>query len=330
MTTSNYSRWLVTGANGFVGNALLERLAIISSGQNTRFNISRPVAASRRPPAIQFSDVQYVTLGDLSTNFLDSSFESCLNNIDVVVHAAARVHVASTSSSASFPSFCRVNVDATLNLARKAAKSGVRRFIFISSIGVHGQSTSPGQFFDAESPFRPYNDYTLSKFHAEQGLRLLSQETGLEVVFIRPPLIYGPNAPGNFRSLVSVIKKGLPLPLGQVDNSRSFIFLGNLIDFIVSCGIHPKAANQAFLISDDSDLSICSFISHLSDAMSRPSPLFGVSPNLLNVFFRLIGRHDLYSKLCCNLQLNIGKSKHLLGWSPPYGVVEGLKLSIPV
>jgi nucleoside-diphosphate-sugar epimerase len=221
--------------------------------------------------------------------------------------------------------FRAVNVQTTLNLARQAAAAGVKRFVFISSIGVNGCQTATGKPFAEAGQSKPYNFYALSKWEAEEGLSRIASETEMEVVIIRPPLVYGLNAPGNFGSLMRAVRRGWPLPLGAVHNQRSLVALDNLVDFIITCITHPQAANQTFLVSDGQDLSTTELVRGMAHAAGLPARLLPVPVWALQAGGALLGKGDAVQRLCGNLQVDISKARRLLGWVPPVSVEEGLR-----
>lgn len=224
--------------------------------------------------------------------------------------------------------FRDVNTDLTLALARSAAAAGVKRFVFVSSIGVNGL-TSGQEPFTPEGAANPQTPYAISKYEAEQGLHAISQETGLEIVVVRPPLVYGADAPGNFEALVSVLRRGWPLPLGAVTtNRRSYVALPNLVDLLLTVCDHPAAANQVFLVSDGEDLSTADLLLRLAAAMGRPARLWPVPPALLRLGAIMWGRQDLAQRLLADLRVDITKTKRLLGWAPLVSVEEGLGLAV--
>jgi nucleoside-diphosphate-sugar epimerase len=226
--------------------------------------------------------------------------------------------------------FRAVNVDGTLNLARQAAALGVKRFVFISSVKVNGESTPPGrEFTEADAP-NPQDAYGQSKHEAEQGLRQLSADTGMEVVIIRPPLVYGPGVKANFAALMRAVQRGWPLPLGAVHNQRSLVALSNLVDFIVTCITHPQAANQTFLVSDGQDLSTTELVRGLAQAAGVPACLLPVPVWALQAGATLLGKGDAVQRLCGNLQVDMSKARSLLGWVPPVSVEEGLRRAMAV
>lgn len=305
---------LLTGSSGFVGQALLARLA------------SQPaldlVAVSRRPVFGLPASVAHTQVADIAAN---TAWQPVLQGVQVVIHAAARVHVMNDKVADPLAEFRKVNVDGTLNLARQAVIAGVKRFIFISSIKVNGESTAPGKPYSAESQPAPVDPYGISKLEAELALRALAAETGLEVVIIRPPLVYGPGVKANFRSMMRWLSKGIPLPLGAIHNRRSLVALDNLVDLIATCTEHPAAANQTFLVSDGEDLSTSQLLRRMGGALGRPARLLPIPAWLLETGARLVGKRALAQRLCGSLQVDIGKTRELLNWSPPLGVDEALR-----
>lgn len=301
------SKVLVTGANGFLGSSLCTTL------QQTDYEVIEVVR--RSPKKNQFS------IGELS-GFTGPI--SALHGCDVVVHCAARVHVLREESLNPLDAFSVVNVHGTLNLAHQAVDAGVRRFVYVSSVGVNGAETFSSAFREVDIP-APHSPYALSKYEAEISLRELASKTGLDFVIIRPPLIYGPSAPGNFGSLIQWLSCGVPLPLGAIDNRRSYVSLDNLIDLILTCIRHPAAANQTFLVSDGEDLSTTDLLRRMGQALGRPARLLPVSTALLKFGAAMVGKPELAQRLCGNLQIDVSKARQLLGWTPPLSVDEGLK-----
>jgi nucleoside-diphosphate-sugar epimerase len=294
---------LVTGASGFVGGALCRQLGTLGT-----FNVRAP---SRR-------DAELAATTD---------WAPVLAGVDTVVHAAARVHVMQENGNDSQAEFRRVNVDGTLVLARQAAAAGVRRFIFISSIKVNGELSQPGQPLRADDTPAPQDAYGVSKHEAEQGLQLLAAATGMEVVVIRPVLVYGPGVKANFLSMLRWVQRGVPLPLGALPNRRSLVFVGNLVDLVVTCLDHPQAANQVFLASDGQDVTLSQLLRAIGQALGRPARLLPMPPVLLHMAARVLGRSDLAQRLLGSLQVDIGKNHQLLGWTPPFTLEQGLNLT---
>lgn len=306
---------LVTGASGFVGGALIQRLAIANPQEGI-------VAATRRQLENLPVDVNQVQVGDLLPS---TDWRIALQGVNVVVHCAARVHVMNEKSVDPLVEFRGVNVEGTLRLAQQAAEAGVRRFIFISSIKVNGESTELGcPFTPADAP-APQDPYGISKMEAEQGLRELSVRTGMEVVIIRPPLVYGRGVKANFAAMMQWLKRGVPLPLGGITlNRRSLIFVENLVDLIHICIDHPKAANQTFLISDDEDVSTTTLLRKMAKALGCSARLVNIPPTVIKLSARLIGKPGIADRLCGSLQVDITKTKEFLGWKPKFSLDEGL------
>jgi nucleoside-diphosphate-sugar epimerase len=224
--------------------------------------------------------------------------------------------------------FRAVNVEGTLNLARQAAADGVKRFVFVSSVKVNGEFTPLGHAFtEVDVPY-PQDAYGVSKMEAEQGLRQIAADTGIEVVIIRPPLVYGPGVKANFAALMRAVQSGWPLPLGAVRNQRSLVALDNLVDFIVTCITHPQAANQTFLVSDGRDLSTTELVSGMAQAAGVPPRLLPVPVWALQAGAVLLGKGAAVQRLCGNLQVDISKAGNLLGWVPPVSVQVGLMQAV--
>jgi UDP-glucose 4-epimerase len=305
-------RILVTGANGFVGHALCK--ALHQSSHQVRTAIRSANKHQESPDQVLVGDIIATT-----------QWEQALQDINVVIHLAARVHVMNDQAVDPLSEFRKVNVDGTLNLARQAAMAGVKRFIFISSIKVNGESTAANHPFSADDIPAPVDAYGISKREAEDALRLLAEETGLEVVIIRPPLVYGPGVKANFLTMMRWLHKGLPLPLGSIDNKRSLVALDNLVDLLVACVDHPAAANQTFLVSDDEDLSTSDLLRRMAKVLGKTAWLLPFPGWLLTPIAGLIGKKAVAQRLCYSLQVDITKTRHLLNWTPPINVDEGLR-----
>eukprot|EP01034_Spumella_vulgaris_P024920 gene24920-31314_t len=261
-------------------------------------------------------------MGDLQP---DTDWSDALDGVSLVVHSAARVHIMQDRSVDPLAAFRLVNVAGTLNLARQAAASGVKRFVFVSSVKVNGESTAIGQAFSENDMTSPQDAYGQSKHEAEQGLRQVGAETGMELVIIRPPLVYGSGVKANFAALMRAVQRGWFLPLGAINNQRSLVALDNLVDLIVNCLHHPKAANQTFLVSDGQDLSTTELVRGIAQAAMVSPRLLPVPVNVLRALASLVGKDDAVERLCGNLQVDIAKARDLLGWVPPVTVQEGLK-----
>ncbi len=301
---------LITGATGFVGRAL--------SSETTSRGYS-VLQAVRKIPL----EIGQIFIADINGGI---DWTEALDKVDSVVHLAARVHVMSDKSADPSAEFRRVNVEGTVNLARQAAAAGVRRFVYLSSIKVNGEFTEVGLPFTADDDPAPEDPYGVSKQKAEQALRQIAAETGLEVVIIRPPLVYGPGVKANFASMMRWLASGTPLPLaGVTANRRSLVALDNLVDLIVTCLHHPAAANQTFLVSDGEDLSTAELLKRMGAALGQPARLFSVPLTLLKLGTTVLNKPGIYQRLCSSLQLDISKTRQLLGWAPPISVDEGLR-----
>ena len=281
-------------------------------------------AAVRREPANLPADVAIVQIDDLG---VDTDWSGALENIQVVVHTAARVHLMKDSSQDPLDEYRKINVEGTLNLARQAASANVQRFILISTIKVNGEATLPGELFTADDPPHPTDAYGISKWETEVGLHQLAADSDMEYVSIRPPLVYGPGVKSNFLSMMSWINRGIPLPLGAIHNKRSLVALDNLIDMIITCIEHPAAANQTFLAGDGEDVSTTELLRRLGTALGKPARLIPFPVGLLTLIVSLLGKKDVIQRLSGSLQVDISKARELLGWEPPVTVEEGLRLA---
>lgn len=312
--TRSATHIVVTGATGFVGGAVLERLSALAN-----FEL---IAAVRKPVSALSGRATSVHVAGLEA---DTDWREALQATNVVIHCAARVHVMDDQSSDPLVEFRKVNVEGTLNLARQAAAAGVKRFIFVSSIKVNGEGVAPGHSYKADDVPAPMDPYGTSKLEAEQGLRVIAAETGMEVVIIRPVLVYGPGVKANFLSMMRWLNKGVPLPFGAIYNKRSLVALDNLVDLIVTCIDHPAAANQVFLVSDGEDLSTTELLSKMAAALGKPARLLPLASRLLEVGAAMLGKQALAQRLCGSLQVDISKTRELLGWSPPVSVDQALR-----
>lgn len=307
---------LVTGANGFVGTALCNRL--------TRDNI--PCRGAVRRDAGPSNHKHDVVVGEIGA---ETDWTAALQGVQQVVHLAARVHVMTEHTADPLAEFRRVNVAGTLNLARQAAAAGVRRFIFLSSVKVNGEATRPGQAFSATDVPAPEDPYGVSKLEAEQGLQQIAAQTGLALVIIRPPLVYGPGVKANFDRMMRWVARGFPLPFGAVtENRRSLVALDNLVDLVCLCLVHPAAVGQTFMVSDGDDLSTAGMLQRLAAVMGRKANLFSFPPRLLELGAALIGRQAMAQRLLGSLQVDSKPTCECLGWSPPFSVDQAFSKAV--
>jgi nucleoside-diphosphate-sugar epimerase len=315
---------LVTGATGFVGGALVPEL--LANGYQIRALVRKVSTAL----PVEVEQV-VVDLGEIED---EGAIKAAFAGVEVVVHAAARVHMMQDRSADPLAEFRKLNRDATLALAGLAADSGVKRFVFLSSIKVNGEKTFPQgrpSVFKPDDAFMPTDPYGLSKYEAEQGLLALAKETGMEVVIIRPPLVYGPGVKANFASMINWLRRGVPLPLGAINNNRSFVALDNLVSFIALCADptqSPKAANQVFLISDGEDVSTTDLLRKVADALGKEPYLLPVPVGLMNFAAKLIGKEEVANRLFGSLQVDNSKARDLLGWQPVITMDEELNKTV--
>ena len=303
---------LVTGANGFVGTALVPKL--VGCG----FEVRRLVRDKNYKDNLKIKSFCIDDLDDVV------DLTEPLKDVDVVIHLAARVHVMTDKHIDPLAEYRRVNVESTLNLARQAATLGVKRFVFVSSIKVNGELTRKDMLFKADDNPNPQDPYGVSKLEAEAGLMRLAKETGMEVVIIRPPLVYGPGVKANFLSMIKVLDRGIPLPFGNVNNKRSLVFVDNLVDLLATVIDHPKAAGQVFLVSDDYDVSTTTLLKSMSSALGKKAKLIPVPLFILKAIFYLFTKRGLSQRLLGSLGLDISKTKELLNWNPPVSFEEGI------
>ena len=327
---------LVTGANGFVGRGVVDALL------KSSFRVRAVVRRSGRASSLVGHEV---AIGDIGP---DTCWEDALIGVNRVVHLAARVHVMHDSVTDPLAEFRKVNVAGTERLAREAARAGVRRFIYVSSIKVNGEQASGpypsqiastqippmfppllkggtlGAFSEGDEP-NPQDPYAVSKWEAEQALHRVAQETGLEVVIVRPPLVYGPGVGANFLRLLGFVRKGVPLPFGLIKNQRSLVYVGNLVDAIIACLEHPAAAGQTYLVSDGDDVSTPELIRRIAISLGRPARLLPVPSALLRFAGQLTGKSAQVERLLDSLVIDSSKIRRELGWTPPFTMEQGLR-----
>ncbi len=303
---------LVTGGTGFLGRSLIGQLSLHCVSVLGRHQLESNESAHH-----------YGVIDN------KSNYAKALINIEVLIHCAARVHIIDDNSSNPLEAFREVNTYGTHNLAKQAADAGVKRFIFISSIKVNGESTELGLPFKPDDVFIPDDPYGLSKYEAEIGLRKIAEETGMEIVIIRPPLVYGPGVKANFAAICKLTSKGLPLPFGSlVTNKRSMVYVGNLISLIIECVTNKNAANKVFLVSDNDDLSLADFIKGLSHAMGKKALLLPFPKFIFELAGKLTGKSAVVERLVGSLQVDITYTCKTLNWIPPYTVEDGFKETV--
>ncbi|MEA1988829.1 MAG: SDR family oxidoreductase [Pseudomonadota bacterium] len=350
----------LTGATGFVGSTLVQRF--VSDGVEVKALVRDEAIVL--PDGVQkvVGDLAFLAVGDPSASRrevstpggvlgmsgviaqdaregalgdhvnpardLSTALKMTLTDIDVVVHVAARAHIMREELADPLAEYREVNRDATLSLARLAADAGVKRFVFVSSIKVNGEFTRPGNPFLPDDKYIPTDPYGLSKYEAEQGLLNIAEETGMEVVIIRPPLVYGPGVKANFASMMNWVNKGIPLPFGAIHNQRSLVALDNLVDFMALCADReksPKAANQVFLISDGEDVSTTQLLQKVANAFNKKARLLSIPVGLMTFMAKLLGKGDVANRLFGSLQVDSSKARDLLDWKPVITMDEQLK-----
>jgi len=310
-------RILVTGSSGFVGSRVVQMA--LERGWEC-------VEVSRRPfDRKNTAKRRCFPISDISSS---TDWTNAFDQIDCVVHCAARVHQMHETEAEALTAYHNVNTLGSLQLARQAAQAGVKRFVFLSSIKVNGEVTDEGRPFKPDLDNRPNDPYGRSKFDAEMGLQQISKETGLDIVIIRPPLVYGPGVKANFRSMMNWINRGVPLPFGAIDNKRSLVFLDNLADLILLSCSHKKAQGETFLVSDDNDCSLSQLLGVIAHAMKKKDRLLPIPSVWIQGVATLFGKSDIASRLCGNLQVDISTTKSRLGWTPPVSFATGIQRTV--
>lgn len=300
---------LVTGASGFIGQSLIP----ILKNQNIQvLQVTRQQTDSNMTSFV---------IPDFAAK---DAWQDALSGCDVVIHLAARVHVMQDNAINPLEAFLAVNLHGTVNLAKAAAKAGVKRFIFVSSIKVNGEFTGQQPFTESDLP-NPQDPYAVSKYEAEKALRQIEKQTGMQVVILRPPLIYGVGVKANFAALIKLVDKKLPLPLANINNKRSFIYVNNFVDAIITCATHPNAAGQTYLVSDGEDVSMLQLIKKIAVALNKPSYLFAFPLSIMRFFAKFVGKSTSVDRLTESLVIDSSKIRRDLGWKPPFTMTEGLK-----
>jgi|LakMenE18May11ns_1017448.scaffolds.fasta_scaffold9727534_1 nucleoside-diphosphate-sugar epimerase len=304
----------VTGASGFIGKELCVQLL------KEQYNV---VATVRNTKLLSLSEQKNLKIREVANIDINSNWSEIFSGINCVIHCAARVHVMKESEEDALSSYRRVNVDGTRNLAEQAFSAGVKRLIFLSSIKVNGENTNRSCFKHTDIP-SPTDAYSISKWEAEQALQKISKQTGLEVVIVRVPLVYGKEVKGNFLHLLNIVAKGIPLPFSKVKNQRSFLGLDNLIAFLIYCIDHPKASGQTFLLSDGEDISTRDLIKKIADNMQKPSRIFSVPIFFLRFLGKVLGKSSEMNRVIDSLQIDSSFTFKFLGWKPATSINEGL------
>jgi nucleoside-diphosphate-sugar epimerase len=309
-------RPLVTGANGFVGQALCE--ALRTSGFAVRGTVRTEATPTNENPS---NRIETIAVGSMTA---ETDWAPALAGVEVVIHLAARTQVSHEAAGDLLAIRTRTENEATERLARMSAAQGVKRFIFLSSVKVNGERTFGHPYTEDDAP-RPQDIYGISKWKAEQLLARVMRETGLEVVILRAPLVYGPRVKGNFLRLLRLLCRGVPLPLGSIHNRRSLIYVGNLIDAIVTCIDAPVASGKTYLVSDGEDISTPGLLRSLAAALGVRARLFPFPAGLLKACAAILGRNSEIARLVDSLQIDSSKIGVELGWQPPMTLTEGIE-----
>jgi len=301
---------ILTGSSGFLGSAIYRSLGHRNIALLGRKNLFKESLFFKK----QLSGYE--------------DYSDCFASVETIIHCAARVHIMDDKTLDPLSDFREVNTAGTLNLARQAAASGVKRFIFISSIKVNGETTSRGTEFTSDDEAKPRDPYGISKAEAEAGLLGVAKETGLEVVIIRPTLVYGPGVKGNFLNLLKLSNLSVPLPFGSINNKRSMVYLDNLVDLIITCIEHPRAAGKIFLASDGDDLSLARLLGLIRKSMNKRPLLIPIPSMFFMLIGKIIGKGEVIDRLVGNLQVDSRDAKNYLSWTPPYSVEQGIKATV--
>ena len=309
---------LITGASGFIGQGCALALHL------AQYNVRLAVRNLNNLSPME-KDLECVLVKELSS---DTRWDEALQDCECVIHTAGRAHVLKEMVKNPSLEYRRINVEGTIALAKQAVSAGVKRFIYISSIKVNGETNRPGVPFRADDHPHPKDAYSQSKYEAEVALRSLGVSSGLEIVIIRPPLIYGPGVKGNLRILLRWLQKGLPIPVTHLENKRSFVALSNLVDFIEVCINHPNAVNEIFLVSDGFDLSLIDLLMSIGNSLNKSPHLWFFPTQILFPLLILLGKRSLLDRLYGSLQVDIEKNERLLGWKPKYDVQDMLNETV--
>lgn len=307
-------KFLITGANGFVGQPLCAEL----------HNQGYSVRAAVRSANLLIENRDTMPVGSIDG---DTNWTKALLGVDVVIHLAARVHVMDELAADPLVEFLKVNLHGTQNLALQAARVGVKRLVYVSSVKVNGEETHGQRSYNEQDIPAPQEPYSVSKWQAEQALRSIAQETDLEIVIVRPPLVYGPGVKGNFIALLAAINKGLPLPLAGASNARSLVYVGNLVDALIVSATHSAAVGQTYMVRDGEDISTSLLVEKIAEALKRNNRSFYFPPSLLRAAAAMLGRSAQIERLFGSLRVNDAKLRSELGWIPPYTMAQGLRVT---
>ncbi len=308
---------LVTGASGFVGRRVCERA----------LGLGMKVKGSHRSPGSQSLVPQGVEKIQIPSVNGNTDWSNALTGVDVVVHLAGRVHIAKDTAKDPLATYREVNTAGTRWLARMAVNAGVRRLVYVSTIKVNGEKTATAPFTETDAP-RPQDAYAISKWESEQALHGIGAEFGLEIVILRPPLVYGEGVGANFLRLLNLVRRGIPLPLASVPNRRSLIYVKNLADAVLTSATHPRAKGETFLVSDGNDISTPELIRRIANAMNLPARMFPCPPRLLSIVGGLVGSSAELDRLLGSLVIDSAKIRSECGWMPPYTMSQGLKKTV--
>jgi nucleoside-diphosphate-sugar epimerase len=312
-------RICLTGSTGFVGKKLSKHLL------KNNHQISAPIRNVNLEILPQHKNLNFIHAEDIG---IDKDYSQSLTKVDLVIHCAARAHIMRENKNDCLQLYREVNVYDTLNLAKQAAIHGVRRFIFLSSIKVNGERTLTSNSFKHDDIPKPEDPYGISKFEAEEALRSLSNKTGMELVIIRAPLVYGEEVKGNFLRLLNLCNKDIPLPFANINNTRSMVYIDNFVDLIECCIDHPKAAGEIFLVSDEQDISTTELIKKIKKFMNKPERLFPLPLFFFKLLGTLIGKSSEVNRLLGSLKIDISHARNVLGWKPIINLEEGLKKTV--
>lgn len=307
---------LVTGATGFVGKRVIEMALEQGFSVNAIAREKKLGQQQKNNPLIEWYK------GELTNTF---DWSESLKGVDCVIHCAALVHQMKADAVDLQTKYDDVNFHATIHLAQQAQEAGIKRFIFLSSIKVNGEATELHQPFTPQVTHEPTDLYGLSKYKAELALQELSKQSGLDVVIIRPPLVYGPGVKANFQTMMNWVQRSIPLPLGAIHNQRSMVYLDNLVDLILTCVTHSDAVNQTFLVSDDHDVSTSQLLAQLKGELQSSSWLLPIPMSLFYMAAKLLRKPEIAQRLCGSLQVDISHTKKQLHWQPPISWQQGIK-----